>query len=725
MAISPLEALKDYRYTYFGFQSHPTDKDPWQATPMMAVSNNLVQWEEVTGFDQISGLRDGFLKKIGDYYYIIGTGGFYKTNDFISFTKLDYLDRGDFKNLWAPEIFQDNDGDYHIVYCAGDSDNGVLDVYIADFDPKADKITTPRQQVFFYVDDIDNSWRIDPDITVIHGIYYLTLGGNYVFSSNDYLGPYQRFPVNFAPTPQRFGNHESLIDGWVEGPNMFVDGDTVRLFADQTDGNGLVFRTATISDMFDWTGIEKTHCSFKMRHGSIVVNDKVTAEVPAEIDDAPKIDDKVTIQGLHAKQAVVLTCFMKNSFQYQYEDNQTNQIQFVAYNDGSPSFAYIANESTIKFNNDLFIIKNIEEDDNGSELYTVTAMQYVNSEIGRVRQRNVRNGTLTYTVDAVLDYFLNDQIANPFGFTYHVFGDFDKQQIENLGACSGKDMISKIIETWPGTIILPKGKTMNVYAPGVFKKNYGRRIVYKYNSSDMKLTEDSTGIVNQVLAIGATKEEDDKQADNQGGGSSNGNNSGGSSSGNSGSGSQQPQQPTVTPGASLDNAESFAKSPINSDFGVNKQAMIQDFAARSQRVHVWGVDANRLYDIIKQNGVSPEWFFAYELQEQGYGWGWLNHTYKHGDAYSDAAYVCSWIKATSQSATIRPAWSAPEGAMAPNPGLAAKWNQEFGKGSIGRVYLQGTAAATWDLAGVTPNPYIGKPITNCALQIKSWGGHNG
>lgn len=721
MAISPVEALKDYRYTYFGFQSHPTDKDPWQATPMMAVSNNLVQWEEVTGFDQISGLRDGFLKKIGDYYYIIGTGGFYKTNDFISFTKLDYLDKGDFKDLWAPELFQDNSGNYHIVYCAGDSGNGVLDVYIADFDPKTDKITTPRQQVFFYVDDIDNSWRIDPDITVIHGIYYLTLGGNYVFSSNDYLGPYQRFPVNFAPTPQKFGNHDSLIDGWVEGPNMFIDGDAVRLFADQTDGNGLVFRTATISDMFDWTGIEKTHCSFKMRHGSIVVNDKVTAEVPAEIDDAPKIDDKVTIQGLHAKQAVVLTCFMKNSFQYQYEDNQTNQIQFVAYNDGSPSFAYIANESTIKFNNDLFIIKNIEEDDNGSELYTVTAMQYVNSEIGRVRQRNVRNGTLTYTVDAVLDYFLNDQIANPFGFTYYVFGDFDKQQIENLGACSGKDMISKIIETWPGTIILPKGKTVNVYAPGVFKKNYGRRIIYKYNSSDMKLTEDSTGIVNQVLAIGATKEEDDKQADNQGGGSSNGNNSGG----NSGSGSQQPQQPTVTPGASLDNAESFAKSPINSDFGVNKQAMIQDFAARSQRVHAWGVDANRLYDIIKQNGVSPEWFFAYELQEQGYGWGWLNHTYKHGDAYSDAAYVCSWIKATSQSATIRPAWSAPEGAMAPNPGLAAKWNQEFGKGSIGRVYLQGTAAATWDLAGVTPNPYIGKPITNCALQIKSWGGHNG
>lgn len=31
MAIAPMEALKDYRYTYFGFQSHPTAKEPWQA----------------------------------------------------------------------------------------------------------------------------------------------------------------------------------------------------------------------------------------------------------------------------------------------------------------------------------------------------------------------------------------------------------------------------------------------------------------------------------------------------------------------------------------------------------------------------------------------------------------------------------------------------------------------------------------------------------------------
>lgn len=114
--ISAMEALHNHRYTYFGFESHPTEKDPWQATPIMAYSDNLVNWETVSKFDQLNGLRDGYVKQIGDYYYVIGTGGFYKTTDFISFEKLPGLDTSKYTNLWAPEIFQDTAGEYHIVY---------------------------------------------------------------------------------------------------------------------------------------------------------------------------------------------------------------------------------------------------------------------------------------------------------------------------------------------------------------------------------------------------------------------------------------------------------------------------------------------------------------------------------------------------------------------------------------------------------------------------------
>ena len=513
MTISVLEALEQHRYVYFGFESHPTDKDPWQATPIMAYSDNLVSWETISRLEQLNGLRDGYMIKIEDRYYIIGTGALYVTTDFYSFEKLDYLkDDKNYKNVWAPEIFKDTNGNYHIVYCAGDAEAGILNDYIADFDPQTNKITNEGQAITFGDEAIDNSYRIDPDICLIDGVYYLTIGGNYIFSSNNYLGPYQKFPVNFAPTPQKYSNHSSGIAGWLEGPNMFVDGNSVRLFADQTEGNGLVFRSSTIDDMFNWADTEKTRATFKMRHGSIFVNDKITAQVPAEFNHAPKFNPQITIQGIHTTKPVPLTCFLKSSFQVQYENNQTNQLQFVAYNDGSPSFALIANESTIEFNNDLYIIKNIEQDRTGTSLYTVTAMQYVNSEIGRVFQKNVRSGTLTYSINEVLDFFLNDETANPFGFSYHVFGDFSKQQIENLGGCSGKDMISKIISTWPGTIVKPSGKRVDVYSSDQFLRNYQRRIVYNHDSTNMKLTEDSTVIVNQITCVGGSYSTDDSTA---------------------------------------------------------------------------------------------------------------------------------------------------------------------------------------------------------------------
>ncbi|MDM8265668.1 phage tail protein [Limosilactobacillus pontis] len=177
-------------------------------------------------------------------------------------------------------------------------------------------------------------------------------------------------------------------------------------------------------------------------------------------------------------------------------------------------------------------------------------------------------------------------------------------------------------------------------------------------------------------------------------------------------------------GGNLDSVEGFAKSPINADFGVNKDAMIQDFANRSDKVRARGVDVNRLYDTVKNAGVSPEWFFAYELQEQNSNMGWLNHwSYPHGDPYNDATVVCDWIKTTANSDSLNPAWSAAEGSVSADPNLTNKWNQEFGKGTIGRLYLQATAAAVWELAGTSGNASIGKPLAGCISTLKGWGGH--
>lgn len=291
----------------------------------------------------------------------------------------------------------------------------------------------------------------------------------------------------------------------------------------------------------------------------------------------------------------------------------------------------------------------------------------------------------TYTLQNRLDQFFgnNDQ-----GIKYELHGNFPQAAVD----CSGS------LYEWLGTNLplfgafyVPDNYTLKIYDLESLRQPTDKQYRYLHNVTKVDIQSDSNEMYNDFDVFGGKMEKDITTAGGTGG--------------------------------SLDNVEDFCKSPINADFGVDKNTMIDSFASRSQRVKAWGVDVNRLYDIIKNAGVSPEWFFAYELQEQGTYYGWLNHTYKHGDAYQDAQSVCEWIKATSQSDNLNPAWSAPEGSMAPRPDLAAKWNQEFGKGSIGRVYLQGTAAATWDLAGTTPNPSIGKPITGCVNVIRSWGGH--
>lgn len=178
-------------------------------------------------------------------------------------------------------------------------------------------------------------------------------------------------------------------------------------------------------------------------------------------------------------------------------------------------------------------------------------------------------------------------------------------------------------------------------------------------------------------------------------------------------------------GGDATSVQGFAKSRINANFGCNKETMINDFSARSSRVQAWGVDVNKLYDIVLNAGVSPEWFFAYELAEQGTYYGWLNHTYYKGDPYTDAQSVCEWIVECAGQPFGSFAWTAPEGAAARQPALEDQWRRDYPEGTIGHVYLQGTAAAVWEMAGVTPNPSIGKPMQQCVDNIIKWGGGTG
>lgn len=288
-----------------------------------------------------------------------------------------------------------------------------------------------------------------------------------------------------------------------------------------------------------------------------------------------------------------------------------------------------------------------------------------------------------YSLDDRLHKFFDN---NDQGISYELHGNFPNAAID-VDNTSAYEWLGSHLKDY-NAYYVPDGNVLKVYDMPSLERQTGRQFRYLNNMTTAELKTEDNNIVNDCQVYGGKMEKDFTSGTGGGGGS-------------------------------LDSKDAFLKSPINADFGVNKQQMISNFAARSQKVQARGVDVNRLYDTVKAAGVSPEWFFAYELQEQNSNMGWLNHwSYPHGDPYNDATVVCNWIKQTANSNSFVAATESGKG----NQSLAAQWNATYGKGTIGRVYLQATAAAAWEMEGIAGG-YYGQPIAGCMNVIRSWGGH--
>lgn len=187
-------------------------------------------------------------------------------------------------------------------------------------------------------------------------------------------------------------------------------------------------------------------------------------------------------------------------------------MQFTAYDDGSVGFAMIDSESSLYFCGQEYIVKQCVPDYNAQvDTIQITA-SHVQDEVSRIRQRTVREGTLTYSVQDVLAFYLD---GNEYGFTYEVIGNFETQQIDDLGNESAKDGLSKIVDTWPTATIFPDGHKIKVYSADAWASDLGNRIDYLNNTTEIQLTYDSTDMINQLWVIGATIDEDDSSDDDR------------------------------------------------------------------------------------------------------------------------------------------------------------------------------------------------------------------
>ena len=185
----------------------------------------------------------------------------------------------------------------------------------------------------------------------------------------------------------------------------------------------------------------------------------------------------------------------------QWEVNSTYQLTFTIINLGSPLYQQLDVESSLVLDGQEYVVKNCVENFD-TRTKEITAW-HVYNEIKRIYQRNQVEDEKTYSIEDVLKYWLD---GNNLGFSYEIHGNFDKQQIQGLGNGSGKDMLSKIVETWPNAVIFPDNKKIRVYTEDEFYKASGRMLSFPKDAKSIKTTRDSSSIINQIRCIGGKHE---------------------------------------------------------------------------------------------------------------------------------------------------------------------------------------------------------------------------
>lgn len=181
----------------------------------------------------------------------------------------------------------------------------------------------------------------------------------------------------------------------------------------------------------------------------------------------------------------------------------------------------------------------------------------------------------------------------------------------------------------------------------------------------------------------------------------------------------------------------FIENNINNDFGLTVQ-QIAEQCKNYGRFSAWlNSDVSQIIqmlNIVKSRGVSPAFFASYEVTE-GYNssWGWLNHTTINGTPTQDAQSVSDWIVTQSKIMNSNPSWIDVGNPVDFVPqSVKTSGNQHFQglpSGTIGRVVIAGTAAATWEvyypqglLKEYNQVQDYGKPLNHMMNLIISWGG---
>lgn len=228
----------------------------------------------------------------------------------------------------------------------------------------------------------------------------------------------------------------------------------------------------------------------------------------------------------------VLQSALTDSIEIEWEVNSTYTAQLTAYDDGSEAFNLLEVQNFVEIAGQWFVIKQIQSDYSGGVTTMAVTLSHIYNEVSRMRyygadapidwgnnghyggngssSLEVASGDSSQTQQVLPQDILKTAFdGNNWGVTYQVIGSFDAVNVDGPYASgSGKDLLDRIIGAWPDCIIYPDNLNIRVYSHDVFYQDYGHRLDYLHDTSEVTLAYDTTSMVNAARLVGATYSRD-------------------------------------------------------------------------------------------------------------------------------------------------------------------------------------------------------------------------
>ena len=206
---------------------------------------------------------------------------------------------------------------------------------------------------------------------------------------------------------------------------------------------------------------------------------------------------------------------LQETFKESWTVNETWQVTFaitdsVAY---EQAIQLLDVQNIVHYDGQSYVITQCTKTVSGGvSVYEVAASHLFYRLANNVRQDNVRTGTLTYGLSDAVNFMLanNDQ-----GVTAKFIGDFPRIQIENLGNSSFNKFLQDYTSKFDASYVLNNQQIIFYSATYLKSQLVIDTLFYQHDIEDVKLSLDTTSLVNEVHCLGKPIDQDSGTNDSQ------------------------------------------------------------------------------------------------------------------------------------------------------------------------------------------------------------------